>query len=709
MEIIRGSARKPVSSDRLVKLFEQSFSQREGMLYVGYPVLPSPENPVSIDALLISPDSGVVAIDLVEGNNAGDFGEHQDDIASLLEGKFKQYKNLRDGRKLLVEPSTLTYAPLLDCTEDSNGHILVNDSNLVDKINELDWPKPELYEMVLSVIQSISSIRRSRRRRTDVREGSHGAALKELEDSIANLDSQQGKAVIETVKGVQRIRGLAGSGKTIVLALKAAYLHAQNPDWKIAVTFNTRSLKGQFEKLIETFVVEQTGEQPSENIKIINAWGAPGDDSRTGIYYEFCIANGVPYYDFGQAKQKYGFEDAFAGVTASALSEVNEPKPLYDAILIDEAQDFDTAFLRLCYLSLGDEKRLVYAYDELQSLTSASLPSPEELFGKDKNGNPLVVFDGSIPSQDIILEKCYRNSRPVLTSAHALGFGIYRNPSKEFGTGLIQMFEQSELWEDIGYKVVSGNLQDDQEVTLSRSGESSPEFLERPGEIEDLIKFQCFKDATEQASWVADQIEKNLNHDDLRHEDIIVINPDPIHTPKQVGPTRKLLFDRNILSHVAGVDAPGDVFFKPNEKSVAFTGIFRAKGNEAGMVYIINAQDCYESMTELGRVRNRLFTAITRSKAWVRVLGFGPNMKALIDEYNKVKEHGYQLKFVYPNQHIRKKLRIVNRDKSNKEKSQIKTATKSMSALIQQLESGEIQIEDLPEQQIVALRKIIGK
>ena len=42
----------------------------------------------------------------------------------------------------------------------------------------------------------------------------------------------------------------AGSGKTIVLALKVAYLHAHHPDWTIAVTFNTRSLKGQFERLI---------------------------------------------------------------------------------------------------------------------------------------------------------------------------------------------------------------------------------------------------------------------------------------------------------------------------------------------------------------------------------------------------------------------------------------------------------------------------
>lgn len=45
------------------------------------------------------------------------------------------------------------------------------------------------------------------------------------------------KAAFEIPEGPQRIRGLAGSGKTIVLALKAAYLHTQYPDMKIAVTF----------------------------------------------------------------------------------------------------------------------------------------------------------------------------------------------------------------------------------------------------------------------------------------------------------------------------------------------------------------------------------------------------------------------------------------------------------------------------------------
>jgi superfamily I DNA and RNA helicase len=69
-----------------------------------------------------------------------------------------------------------------------------------------------------------------------------------------------------------------------VLALKAAYLHAQHPDWKIAVTFNTRSLKGQFRQRINTFSIEQTNEEPDwDNVQIIHAWGAPGGGDRHGL------------------------------------------------------------------------------------------------------------------------------------------------------------------------------------------------------------------------------------------------------------------------------------------------------------------------------------------------------------------------------------------------------------------------------------------
>lgn len=41
----------------------------------------------------------------------------------------------------------------------------------------------------------------------------------------------------------------------------------------IAVTFNSRALKGQFIQLITNFIVENTNEEPDwSRIKIIHAW-----------------------------------------------------------------------------------------------------------------------------------------------------------------------------------------------------------------------------------------------------------------------------------------------------------------------------------------------------------------------------------------------------------------------------------------------------
>jgi superfamily I DNA and RNA helicase len=709
MEVIRGSARKPVSAERLTDVVEKYFAETEGVLYIGYPILSTVNEAISVDALIISRPHGVIAIHLVEGRDAGQYVDIQDEIANLLDAKFRQHKGLRSGRKLLVQPNTLTFAPILEAKRDDDGFIISNEHSIVGDIGSFTWDNPELYESVLSVIQSISTIRRSRRRRPPTRDHSYGAILQALEDSIANLDQRQSKAVIETVLGVQRIRGLAGSGKTIILALKAAYLHSQNPEWKIAVTFNTRSLKAQFNNLIETFVVEQTGERPNENIKVLNAWGAPGGDGRTGVYHQFCLANGVTYVDFQEARSKFGYDGAFKGVTELAVQGVRQPAVLYDAILIDEAQDFDPAFLRLCYHSLSREKRLVYAYDELQSLTDSSLPPPEELFGVDVHGQPYVTFDGADSSQDIILDKCYRNSRPVLSTAHALGFGIYRDPDPKLGTGLIQMFDRTELWKEVGYYVMDGDLADNQSVTLARTPATSPTFLEKPAEVDELIQFKTFSNAIEQAEWLAASIEKNLKEDDLRPEDIIVINPDPQSTQRQVGPVRKLLFERQIATHLAGVDTSSDVFFQPEEGSVAFTGIFRAKGNEAGMVYVMNSQDCFRSWHEIGRVRNRLFTAITRSKAWVRVVGHGKDMTALNDEYNRVKDHDFKLIFKYPDEALRKRLRVVNRDMSADEQKRVKSAQKNMATLVQDLNEGKVQLEDLPEDQVQALRKLLGQ
>jgi superfamily I DNA and RNA helicase len=227
-------------------------------------------------------------------------------------------------------------------------------------------------------------------------------------------------------------------------------------------------------------------------------------------------------------------------------------------------------------------------YDELQNLSGESLPSPEEIFGKKPDGTPRVQFhslDPGRPRTDILLEKCYRNSRPVLVTAHALGFGIYRSPPKEANTGLVQMFDHPGLWEEVGYRVKNGRLEEGAEVVLERTDETSPKFLEEHSQIDDLVQFHKFQSEEDQANWLIKDIQRNLDKDELRHDDIIVINPDPISTRNKVGPIRKMLYEKGINSHLAGVDTDPDIFFQPSDQSITFTGVHRAKGNEAGMVY----------------------------------------------------------------------------------------------------------------------------
>jgi superfamily I DNA and RNA helicase len=151
------------------------------------------------------------------------------------------------------------------------------------------------------------------------------------------------------------------------------------------------------------------------------------------------------------------------------------------------------------------------------------------------------------------------------------------------------------------------------------------------------VRFERFESERAQYEWLVEQICANLGHDELRHDDIIVIHPDPLTARQKTGPIRKTLFERGVQNHLAGVDTVADVFFQTETPSVTFTGIYRAKGNEAGMVYVIDAQDCDRLGVGLSSLRNRLFTAMTRSKAWVRVVGVGPRMQNLVDEFERLK------------------------------------------------------------------------
>lgn len=701
LNIVRGDLKKkPESSKQLANFFEDKKRLFDGTLYIGYPIIGTSQGGFQIDAILLTRKHGLIVFHIEEGAfNSTDYIEVQDEIYTKLQSKLLQNKNLIKRRQLAVEINAMTYAPAWNITSKNEDYpVICNNDNLEKYLEGINWNDNSYFEVLLSTLQSITTIRKNKSREYVTKIDSKGAKLKRIEDSISNLDRQQSSAVIETVEGVQRIRGLAGSGKTIILALKVAYLHAKNPDWKIAVTFNTRSLKDQFKKYIRMFSYEHINEEPNwDKIDIIHAWGTASSE---GIYFNFCLDHNVEYLDFKSAKsltRVYGRE--FDKVCEKALKEVKTIKSKYDLIVIDEAQDFSKEFLYICYQILKEPKRLVYAYDELQSLNAKTMSSPEEIFGKDDSGQPIVKLENAEnqPKQDIILYKCYRNSLEILTTAHALGFGIYRGE-------MVQMFDNSNLWNEIGYKVLEGNLEDGSNVKLGRSNQTSPDFLSNHSETDDLIKFIDFESNEKQVEYIVNEIHKNIQEDELKLDDIMVINPNPLTTKKVVGLFRQKLYEKGINTSLAGVSSSPDIFYDTD--AITFTGIYRAKGNEAAMVYVINSQYCYSGL-ELAKKRNILFTAMTRSKAWVRVCGYGEQMQGLISEFKMVKSNDFNLAFKYPSEEERKHMNIVNRDMSLNEKSIVQKTQKDFASILSGLQDGKILKEDLPQDLVDQLKKLL--
>lgn len=711
LNVITGATDKPAASGLLASVLTTQ-TDVSGDLFIGYPVVRTAHGPYVIDALLFSPTLGIVIFDLVEGDDPTDYRERQDDIANKLEAKLRSYKELMLRRDLQIKVHAITFGPAVPAHKVADGYPIANRETLATAVKKFIWPthSEHVYRAALAAIENISTIREPQQRRVVQVPTSRGTKLDRLEKSIATLDSDQSRAVIETVDGIQRIRGLAGSGKTIVLALKAAYLHTRYPDWRIAVTFNTRSLKPQFRRLIRNFVLLEANQEPNwENLRIVNAWGAKGDPDRDGIYHEFSRTHEIDYFTFGEARHRFGTEGPLQAISTHALDQVANPQAAYDAILIDEAQDFPPEFLRLCHAFLRQPKRLIYAYDELQSLSGLSLPPPDEIFdsGDDGSNERFTDHTTASSSRDIILPMCYRNSRPILTTAHAIGFGIYRKPPAPGRTGLVQMFDRPELWLNTGYHADDGVPKEGKHTTLSRTPDTSPAFLEEHSDINDLVQFVVFEDANAQDEWLAAEIERNLRKEELRPDDIMVINPNPRTTRERVGPVRRRLFEKGINSHIAGVNTDPDVFFAVGEESITFTGIHRAKGNEAGMVYIMNADDCHAATFNLANLRNRLFTAITRSKAWIRVLGVGLAMEELATEYKRLKENHFHLTFKYPTAEEREHLRIVHRDMTEFERRQLEVGQQHLHEAIAHMDSGSLRVEDIDPEDISRLKKIL--
>jgi superfamily I DNA and RNA helicase len=670
-----------IAEEEIWKCLKAALLSDDGICYHRFPIFSTDRSRREPDILIVHRQWGVYVIDCkgykieniesIEGKTWNlrnwkstkeePVSEAEDQMYAVL-GKFRTDSRLRQGRKDLIQghifiglpnitesqwrgsglssPSAQFKIIFSDDLEPNALRVKLQDISDEEKQGPIT---DEQWALGLSILQGGPVLRRQLRPEAS-NPNSKAAMLREVEQQMLSIDREQSKLAIQIPEGPQRIRGLSGSGKTVVLCMKAAWMHLRFPNWEIVYTFYTRSLYGMIRTLITRFYRYWADEDPDWNkIHVLHAWGAKDTPGLYRLVAEKMQRSPRSYYE---ARNAFSFKkpNEILGKCCEELLEGSLKTPeLFDAILIDEGQDFHFSFYRLCYNVLRKPKRLIWAYDEVQSLEALAIPTAIEIFGTDPKGMPLVNLEGTYSGEvekDVILYRCYRTPRPVLVVAHAFGMGLLRPE------GVVQFIYTAGGWEDIGYEVVSGSFKPGQQLTIRRPQANSPHILERLVGYKDLVQCKVFADRSSELAWVADQISVNIQKDELSPEEILVITLDYNNSKTELWQLKQMLTERKIEAIRPGYETPRDVF--QQKGSVTLTNIFPAKGNEASVVYIVGFEQVGVNPRLIVQERNQAFTAMTRTRGWCILTGIGRTAEILFKEIEKILEDPEKITFTVP-------------------------------------------------------------
>lgn len=474
-------------------------------------------------------------------------------------------------------------------------------------------------------------------------------------------DNAQRKVSMQIPNGPQRIRGLAGTGKTVVLSLKAALTALRVPDFKILYLFNTQSLYNLIERQIgDYYAKESKASLPQGTIDIFHAWG--GRTSGKGLYSKICEDYGVNPLTFRDVPSGWdGLSYIYKHLDGLIGKNI---KPIYDMVLIDEAQDFPNEVFEFVYKLTKEPKRIVVAYDDFQSLKSLRIREFDELFGKNDDGVPRFPpgtltgsYEGGI-DKDFVLPNCYRNPRNVLMVAHGIALGIKRHG------GVVDSVDRVADWEALGYQVNSPKgkteIKAGDKVEVERLDKNSTNLLEKiiqeSGKLTDsLIQVEKLDSQDLEVNYIAEKIKYLIETQGVNPHDIFVITINTKNSEIFLKLIRSKLNEFKIKSIMPGFVESARHFHEKN--CVVLTTPFKAKGNEANVVFVANCETVTSDSTF--RKRNAFFVSATRSRGWCYITGVGEQMDKLIKEIVDIQNDIPKFIYTRPNDDLIARRRII--------------------------------------------------
>jgi superfamily I DNA and RNA helicase len=332
------------------------------------------------------------------------------------------------------------------------------------------------------------------------------------------------------------LRGVAGSGKTLVLACRAKYLAQLNPDWRILVLCYNVSLAQSINQMIEDI------------------------DIHTKTPIEVDNFHNWAYRTWGMR------DDALIEDLLTQIKNHDAPCPQYDAILIDEGQDFEPGWLRLIYAALNpDTHSFLLVEDRAQQIYYRKALSKE--LG--------ISFQG----RSKILTINYRNTEEIIK----LGWDFYAH----FSNG------HNHRHKDDIMEVIP------------------PQSAHRHGPEPVIRRFVNFD---READFIASEIRRLHDNEGIPYSDIAVLYRVRKFRDNYVDILRSAMASQQIAYYWVSESSTSKRRFRKKDDSVKISTVDSSKGLEFKVVFVCNVDNFPLALEEdIQRDVALLYIAITRA------------------------------------------------------------------------------------------------
>lgn len=456
----------------------------------------------------------------------------------------------------------------------------------------------------------INEVREAR----NVEETSLGAILDDFSASEKRLSDEQQRLSEAKIAGAPRlIRGVAGSGKSVVLANQVArylkrelakpqdlFAEVETP-FKVAVVCFNRSLVPLLERRV------------AEAYKQLTQKALPKD--------VVCIShlNKLLYELSEQGYWRY--QSLSSGSSAERAKRYrrqwNDPKvlnrPLFDAVFVDEGQDLEGEELALLHDLVKDdpttlERNLIVFYDDAQNLYARPRPNWRSL-GIEMSGG-----------RSTVMRRCFRNTREIVELAYNVLLGSAAPEAVRV---------QTRTYADTGY------LEQAKLITEAQ-GHVKVHFAERSF-APPIIK--SFPTLTEEKRWIAAEIARLVRDEQVRLEDILVLFRDAESfkdLPGRIQQQRVPGLKGFLRPYHSGGKGDRDRYIlSPGQ--LTLSTVYGAKGYDAHVVFLVGA-DLFPASGDENKGRAAFYVAATRAKHLLYVTGVARTKHTLLDETRSVTE-----------------------------------------------------------------------